>query len=237
VIDVALTPRELRPSERIVVIDLLRATSTATWALAGGYARVRFADSLHAALALRSPGRVIAGERECVMPAGFDQGNSPADAAVCRGDELVLATTNGTPAIVAATRAAATVLLGCMVNLAALCERLAETDTGGDLLILCSGTNGAVAIEDVYLAGRITAELYGPRTDATLLAEAVARAYRTPIAAIAASSNAAVLRAAGLSRDLADCARESAVDVVPEASAGEDRTSVAVALVPNPVAA
>jgi hypothetical protein len=35
VIDVALTPCALRPAERIVVIDVLRATSTATHAIAG----------------------------------------------------------------------------------------------------------------------------------------------------------------------------------------------------------
>ena len=230
-IDVALSPRELRAAERIVVIDVLRATTTATWALAGGYSCVRFADSLDAALAMRAPGRVIAGEREGLMPAGFDLGNSPAAAAIRRGDELVLATTNGTPAIVAAARCANAVLLGCMLNLAALVGRLTETD--GDLLIVCSGTNGAVAIEDVYVAGRITAELYGPRTDAALLAEAVARAHRTPMAAFAPSMNAAALRAAGLSRDIADCARESAVDVVPEVSAGEDGSAIAIAAVPE----
>jgi phosphosulfolactate phosphohydrolase-like enzyme len=49
----------------------------------------------------------------------------------------------------------------------------------------------------------------------SLVAEAVARAFETPLAALAASADADVLREGGLEGDLAYCARESKLDVVP----------------------
>ena len=62
-----------------------------------------------------------------------------------RGEELVLATTNGAPAIVAAAACAPTVLLACLLNLdAVIVELLRREDPyGPDLLIVCSGTDGA----------------------------------------------------------------------------------------------
>src|SRR5262245_16766800 len=99
-IDVAFTPASAREADVTVVIDALRATSTISEALAGGYRQVRCVATLERALGLAGEGRVLAGERRCVRPPGFDLGNSPAEVRVPRGKELVLATTNGAPAIV-----------------------------------------------------------------------------------------------------------------------------------------
>ncbi len=217
-IDVALTPADLRPARLAVVIDVLRATSTATQALASGYRRVLVAETIERALELRKPGRVLAGERQGIKPPGFDQGNSPAEATEPRGDELVLATTNGGPTIVAAARDASQVILACMLNLDASIRTL-RTHDGEDVLIVCSGTDGAVALEDVYVAGRLSAALAGERSDAARVAEAVARAFPTPLDALAASADAARLRAVGLVEDIAECAVESALDVVPAVTA------------------
>ena len=227
-IDVALTPRELAPADVAVVIDVLRATSTATQALAAGYRRVRFADTIERARALRADGRVLAGERHCVAPEGFDQGNSPADAAHCRGDELVLATTNGAPAIVAAAAGAPRVVLACLLNLGAVIAELAAAPERVRIQIVCSGTDGAVALEDVYVAGRISAALAGDRTDAARVAEAVARAFPSALAALEGSADAGSLRAAGMTSDVAYCARESTLDVVPAAIAAGPGVALAV---------
>jgi len=218
VIDVALTPVDLRPARLAVVIDVLRATSTATQALASGYRRVLVAETIERALELRTPGRVLAGERQGIKPPGFDQGNSPAEAGEPRGHELVLATTNGGPAVVAATRDAPQVMLACLLNLDAAIRSL-RTHDGEDVLIVCSGTDGAVALEDVYVAGRLSAALPGERSDAARVAEAVARAFGTPLDALDASSDAARLRAIRLAKDIADCAVESTLDVVPAVTA------------------
>ncbi|HEY0279389.1 MAG TPA: 2-phosphosulfolactate phosphatase [Solirubrobacterales bacterium] len=216
-IDVAFTRSEIRPARVAVVIDVLRATSTATQALACGYERVLCAESIERAGELRGEGRVLAGERHCVMPEGFDQGNSPRETLAPGGEELVLATTNGAPAIVAAAAVAEEVLLGCLLNLAAVLSGLRErvdpmTD---DVQLVCSGTDGAPALEDIYAAGLISAALPGPRSDSALVCEAAARAYPTPVEALAASADATVLRAAGLDADIAHCAAVSRLDCLP----------------------
>jgi 2-phosphosulfolactate phosphatase len=220
-IDVALTPAQARPADIAIVIDALRATSTATQALAAGYRRVLCSDSIERAVGLRGPGRVLAGERHTVMPSGFDQGNSPREAAVRRGGELVLATTNGAPAITSAARQARTALLACMLNLDAVIEALQRV-AGADIQIVCSGTNGGAALEDAYVAGRISRRLAGERSDAALVAEAVCRAYPDPLAAFISSEDARALVAAGLGEDIAYCARESVLDLVPVATFVDD---------------
>ncbi|MGZ4186812.1 MAG: 2-phosphosulfolactate phosphatase [Solirubrobacteraceae bacterium] len=212
-IDVAFTRAQLQPAEVAVVVDVLRATSTATQALAAGYERVLCAGTVERALQLGGPGRVLAGERRCLKPLGFDQGNSPREALHRRGEELVLATTNGAPTIVKAASRAPLVLLACLLNLDAVDQALFEVGAA-DVQIVCSGTDATVALEDVYVAGRLSATLPGGRTDAALVAEGVARAFETPSDALAASADAAVLRQAGLAEDIEYCARESELDVV-----------------------
>jgi 2-phosphosulfolactate phosphatase len=216
-IDVAMTRADLRPADVAVVIDVLRATSTITQALDSGYRRVLCSESIELATGLRRPGRILAGERHCVKPAGFDQGNSPLEAMDRRGDELVLASTNGAPTIVVAARRAPAVLLACLLNLDAVVRTLrTEHDPSRcDVQIVCSGTDGAIALEDVYAAGLLCAALPGSRTDAAIVAQAVARAYEQPLEALGQSADAAVLRAAGLAPDIAYCSHESTVGVVP----------------------
>ncbi len=229
-IDVALTRAELRRSDVAVVIDVLRATSVATQALAAGYERVLCAESIERAETLRSGGRVLAGERHCLKPAGFDQGNSPREARHRRGHELVLATTNGAPAILTAAGLAPEVLLACLLNFEAVLAELGRGDPGArELQLVCSGTDGAVALEDVYVAGRLSACLSGPKTDAALVAEGLARSFATPLLALAAGADARVLRASGLGDDIADCARESVLDLVPRVSSADAGVAVVVA--------
>lgn len=212
-IDVALTRGQAREADVAVVIDALRATSTAVQALATGYRRVLCARDVDTAAALRAPGRVLAGEQRWVAPPGFHQGNSPSEAEVLRGDELVLATTNGAPAIVEAASRAPRVLLASMLNLDAVARDLEQT-AAGTVQIVCAGIEGRFALEDVYVAGRLSALLSGARTDATLVAEGVARSYPAAAQAFAASGGGTALAAVGMTEDVALCARESILDVV-----------------------
>jgi 2-phosphosulfolactate phosphatase len=223
VIDVAFTPAEARAADVAVVIDVLRATTTATQALASGYRRVLCVDSLERALRMRAEGRVLAGEQHGKRPPGFDLGNSPRDVVENPADELVLATTNGAPTIVEASRQSPLVLLACLLNLDAVLAQLA----GADVQIVCSGTYGAIALEDVYVAGRLSAGLAGERTDAALAAEAVARANPSAYDVLAASSNARALVEAELGPDIEFCARESVLDLVPRV----ERTRPGLAIV------
>jgi 2-phosphosulfolactate phosphatase len=222
VIDVAFLGTAVRPAATAVVIDVLRATSTITLALASGYKRVLVAGSIDEATALRTPERTLAGEVGCARAPGFDLGNSPEETLHARGAELVLATTNGAPAIVAAAKVADEVLVASMLNLGAVAEQI----EGGDVLLVCAGTDGRVSIEDVYLAGRLSAALGGPRSDAAHVAEAVAAAYPTPLEALEASAGAVGLRREGLEADIVFCAQESVVGAVPRLAETVDGIAV-----------
>ncbi|HEV7807250.1 MAG TPA: 2-phosphosulfolactate phosphatase [Solirubrobacteraceae bacterium] len=213
-IDVAFTGAQARPAARAVVIDVLRATSTITLALASGYERVLVAGGVDQARELRAEGRVLAGEVECERPPGFDLGNSPEETLTPRGPELILSTTNGAPAILAAAASCDEVLVASLLNLDAIVATLAESSL--DVLLLCAGTNGAMTLEDVYLAGRISAALEGDRTDAARIAEALAASFQKPLDALDASAGSVGLYAAGLASDIAFCAQESITSMVPQ---------------------
>jgi len=213
-IDVAFTRAEVRPASTAVVIDVLRATSSIIRALDGGYTRVLCADSLERARELRAAGRVLAGEEGLVAPADFDLGNSPAGFGCPLGEELILATTNGAPTLVAAADVAERVLVGALLNLDAVTAALEAED---EVQLVCAGTKGRLGLEDVYLAGRISLALRGRRTDAARAAECVAARYPRALDALSDSDDARELTAVGLDDDIRACARESTSDAVPEA--------------------
>ncbi|MDT7582213.1 MAG: 2-phosphosulfolactate phosphatase [Pseudonocardiales bacterium] len=212
-IDVAFTGAQVRPAATAVVIDVLRATSTITFALSSGYERVLVAGGIEQARELRAEGRVLAGEVHCERPEGFDLGNSPEETLNPKGSELILATTNGAPAILAAAASCDAVLAASLLNLDAVVATLAAGPL--DVLLVCAGTDGAITLEDVYLAGRISAALEGDRTDAARIAEALAASYADAIDALDASAGSVGLYAAGLASDIAFCAQESITATVP----------------------
>ena len=213
-IDVAFTGAQVRPAKTAVVIDVLRATSTITMALSSGYERVLVAGGIDQARELRADGRVLAGEVECERPEGFDLGNSPQDTRTPRGAELILSTTNGAPAILAAAASCDEVLVASLLNLDAVVAVLAGG--GSDILLVCAGTNGAITLEDVYLAGRVSAALEGDRTDAARIAEALAASFQNTLDALDASAGSVGLYAAGLASDITFCAQESITSTVPQ---------------------
>ncbi len=228
-----------------MVIDVLRATSTATQALAAGYERILCTDTIDRARALRAPSRLVAGERRCLKPDDFDLGNSPRAVSRRRADELVLATTNGTPAIIAAASRADSVMLGCMLNLGAVIDALGRgalrrgvRTPEATVQIVCAGSEQDLALEDVYVAGRLCAKLPGPRTDAARVAQAAARLYATPLEGLNASAHGKVLGHAGLASDVAYCALESTLTTVPlvtTTSAGVAVLVTATSAMPAPV--
>ena len=90
----------------------------------------------------------------------------------------------------------------------------------GDVAIRCAGVRGEIALDDVYVAGRLVEridELAGPAflTDGARSARAISRAYADPLAALADSQSARDLDGTGHEPDVARCARESVLDVVP----------------------
>jgi 2-phosphosulfolactate phosphatase len=225
-LDVVLLPRLLEPyhlaGRTVVVFDVLRATTTMAAALAAGVNEIRVFASLQeasraAAQADRS--RILCGEEKCLTPDGFDLGNSPGAfrPEQHRGRTAFMSTTNGTRAIVAA-RDAATVLTGALVNASAVARAVAAA--GADVTLLCAGTGGAVAMEDLLGAGAVMASLarlgpFQPDSDTALVARRLFDAAAGDLrAALTQSLGGRNVIEAGLSADIDFAARRDVLDVV-----------------------
>jgi 2-phosphosulfolactate phosphatase len=207
---VAFTPEEAAPAAAGIVVDVLRATSTIAQALASGYERVLCCTEIEDARALRAelPDSLLGGERKAVRVEGFDVGASPREFLEARARTLILSTTNGTRAILETARRCDRVLLGSLLNLSAVAAAVEEDD----VVVVCAGFQGGFALDDAYCAGRIVQLLELERTDAAIAAELVARAFPTALDGL----NARTYGPPGLEEDIAFCAQEDLLDVVPQ---------------------
>ena len=171
-VDVDFTPDEAGAAPTGLVIDVIRATSTICQALATGYERVFCAAEVEEARTLREAlgEGVLGGERNAVRIPGFDFGNSPREYDDPIAETLVLSTTNGTRAVVAAAQRCERVFVASLLNLSAVVE--AAREAGDDVVVVCAGVQGTLALDDAFVAGRIVELLGWERTDA---AEAAAR--------------------------------------------------------------
>jgi 2-phosphosulfolactate phosphatase len=215
-VHVAFTPGEQTPAPIGIVVDVLRATSTMTQALAAGYRRVLCCAEIEDARALaESEGSAkLAGERRLEHIEGFDFGNSPRElAGEPAAETLVLSTTNGTRLLVAAAARFEQVFVGSLLNLGAVA--FAARETGEDVAVLCAGVLGELALDDAYCAGRIVTALGGEHADSAAAAARLAASFPNSVAGLGASQSARNLRKHGLEDDIEWCARENALDVVP----------------------
>ena len=214
-VHVAFTPDEAAEAPTGVVIDVIRATSTICQALDAGYERVWCAAEVEDARALREADVTLGGERLGVRIDGFDLGNSPSEYLEPRTSTLALSTTNGTRAIVTAAERCDRVYIASLLNLAAVTD-VARSD-GDDVAVFCAGVKGAFALDDAYVAGRVAESLGFERSDAAEAALRLARSYSGAEQAFRASRSGRDLIEHGpeLEADIARCARESVLDVVP----------------------
>ena len=215
-VHVAFTPGERTPAPVGIVVDVLRATSTMTQALAAGYERILCCAEIDEArgLAADEGPAVLAGERRLEHIDGFDFGNSPREvAAPPRAPTLLLSTPNGTRLLVDAASRFEHVYVGSLLNLDAVAA--AARGHGADVAVLCAGVLGELALDDAYCAGRIAAALGGDATDSATAATRLAASFASAAEALGASRSGWNLRRHGLDADIAWCARENALDVVP----------------------
>lgn len=210
-VHVAFIPDEAASAPTGIVVDVIRATSTIAQALSSGYRRVLCVPEIEQARALRAElsDSVVGGERDAVRIDGFDVGASPREFLQPRAETLILSTTNGTRTIVTAAERCDEVLIGSLLNLAAVVR--AATERGKDVAVICAGYKGAFAFDDAYCAGRLVQALEGERTDAAVAAALLADAFPDPLDGI----NARTYGPPGLEEDIAFCARESVLEVVP----------------------
>ena len=93
----------------------------------------------------------------------------------------------------------------------------AAREHGEDVAIFCAGVKGSFALDDAYVAGRIAEELGCERSDAAEAAVRLAGSYATAEEAFRQSRSGRNLINNGpeLEADIAYCAQESVLDVVP----------------------
>lgn len=221
-IDVVFTPDLLPFSDltgkTVVVTDILRATTTITFAIANGAAAITPVLTPEDAfrLAADQPNTLIGGERGGVKVDGFDLGNSPREytEAVVSDQQIVLTTTNGTRTL-QACRAAERVLVGSFLNLSATVNRLAQVE--GELVLACSGREGGFCTEDTVFAGACVAALEETQlTDAAETAKILYQTHREDLHGMLRSCyHGQSLASIGLGEDLEFCAQMDLVDLVP----------------------
>ena len=150
---------------------------------------------------------------------GYDLGNSPAEFGSERveGLGLVMNTTNGTRALLAAEAAGAARIVVCAgVNLEAVADRLRGVD---HVVIVCAGRDGGFALEDAVCAG-LLAERWTEDpielNESARASVALAKTFTLDASFLATTEAGRLTEAAGLSSDLEDCAALDRYAVVPE---------------------
>jgi 2-phosphosulfolactate phosphatase len=228
---VALIPAEAAglplQGRTAIVVDVLRATTTVVAACAAGCARVIPVADPWAARARAldfPPGEVVlAGERGGEPIAGFHLGNSPLEYTAGRvsGKTILLTTTNGTGAMLIAGSASAAAV-AALTNVSAAADwALAR---GRDLVVLCSGDDGAFSIEDTVCAGLLVsraAAAGADLSDGAVAALGLGRYYAGRLGDLRQASRwARRLLRLGLSADLDACLRQDLTDMVPVLEGG-----------------
>jgi Phosphosulfolactate phosphohydrolase and related enzymes len=146
-----------------VVIDVLRATTTISWALKNGADSIQvFADLdllKESAIKWQAEKRLMLGERGGKKIGGFDLGNSPLSVTekVVSGKRLFMSTTNGTKSLQKVQNAKHLFAMG-LPNRKAVAEKIISLKSE-NVLILGSGWEGSYSLEDSLAAGALASYL------------------------------------------------------------------------------
>jgi len=210
----------LKTADAALVVDVIRATTTALAFFEAGAREVWFAPDHDAARSLKPEGFLVAGETRGEKPPGFDLGNSPREAlaAPVRGRRVVMSTTNGTRAAYRAAEAAPRVALAALWNLDAAAGWAGRHPR---VLLVAAGKEGGLGLDDAYVLGALLERLGDPEGDGARVAEAIFARYPTPQEALSASAAAKALRAVGLLEDVAAASKLNQSKIVPELAGRE----------------
>lgn len=161
-IRVALSPALIKKEDLkesiVVVIDILRATTSMCVAFDFGVESIIPVQTLEECYAYKEKGYLVAAERNAVPVEGFDFGNSPFAfmTPLLKGKTLVMSTTNGTRAIYA-SKGAIEILIGAFANQSLLIDYLRFRNE--NIILVCSGWKYEINIEDTIFAGAVVYDL------------------------------------------------------------------------------
>jgi 2-phosphosulfolactate phosphatase len=226
--NVSLTEEDAR-GKTVVVIDVLRASSTIITGLVNGARGVIPAEDMGTAGKIAQnldPSRyLLCGERDGKQIEGYTMGNSPSEytAEAVLDKTLILTTTNGTKAIARAHMASVVIIAG-FLNADAVVEYLKTVEN--EILIVCSGWKGRLSLEDMLCAGYIVHALSGgtlpdEAKDGARAAMGLYERYRNELQeTVSATNHARRLQSLGYGDDIAFCCTLNRYDVVPKIDDG-----------------
>lgn len=227
-IDVYSQPERLPENQlansTVIVIDVLRASTSVIWALKNGADKIIPAkDPGEAAEMTTRLGRaecVLAGERDSAKLSGFNLGNSPEEfiPAVVKAKTVILSTTNGTAAMYS-VRNAKRIFIGAMINRTAVAmQALSQND---NIIIMCAGSQGQLSADDLCAAGAIIEVLQTqaperiPMNDLAVVCLALYRDFMEGRFDLSQTAHFAKLTEMGLGQDTEFCFKADITDVVP----------------------
>ncbi len=208
----------------VVVIDVLRATSTMVEALVNGargvYPASSTEDAIRLASSLGPEDTLLCGESKGLMIEGFDLGNSPREFVAERvaDKRLVMSTTNGTRAFLMAEDAHR-VLACCFLNLGGVVDAVAAVER---LVVVCAGREGRFSVDDAVCAGALLNSLREQHdgeiklNDAGYAALELSHRFRVGADFLAMTDAGKSLIEIGFRDDLRFCAQVDRYAVVPE---------------------
>jgi 2-phosphosulfolactate phosphatase len=209
----------------VVVVDVLRASSTIVQACENGVARIIPVATVEEAAKLLSTlerkRTLLGGEREGLPIDGFDLGNSPLEYTeqVVKGKTLIFTTSNGTAAITKSA-SAREIVLGCFLNLSAVVTHVISS-RAKKVAVLCAGNLGRLSLEDFVCGGHVVDRIVdGTRAstvlnDGAVAARALANALGDVGEAVRNSSHGLRLAELGFEDDLEFCSKVDNYVTVP----------------------
>lgn len=221
---------ELLAHKVVVVIDVLRATSVITTALANGARRVipklTVEEAFEERARLFSLGEVsvLGGERQAMKIDGFDFTNSPLEygADAIKNKSIILSTTNGTRALNACSKGDV-VLIASLLNVKAVVRELVKLNK--DIIIVNSGTNGEFSMDDFicggYIISEVTKKVTCELTDVSIVARNFYENNSDLKESLVEAKHYGVLKSLGLEADIEYCLSKDIYDIVLKYENGE----------------
>ncbi len=207
----------------VVVIDILRATSTIATALHNGAKEIIPVDSVEKCIRLgKNMACITAGERDGKVAEGLQYGNSSFEypREFIQGKILVLTTTNGTKLLhMALAKGATEIVTGSFLNFSAVCDHLLSTKK--NVILACAGWKDKVNIEDTLFAGAIILKLrehFEIDCDASNIAAPLYDQAKNDLFEFMKKSNASHyhrLMNFGVERDIRHCMTMDIANVLP----------------------
>ena len=207
----------------LVVIDILRATSTIATSLNNGAKEVIPVDSVEKCIRLgKEMACITAGERDGKIAEGLQYGNSSFEypREFVQGKILVLTTTNGTKLLhMAVAKGATEVITGSFLNFSAVCDHLVENKK--NVILACAGWKDKINIEDTLFAGAVIQKIkdhFEINCDASNISACLYKQAQHDLFEFLKNNNASHyhrLMDFGLEKDIRHCLTPDIANVLP----------------------